>query len=248
MNLAIIQARLGSTRLPNKVLMDLGDKKVIEHVVDRVGRGSFIDEIIVATTILKQDLSLVKFCSQRNIRVFVGSEDDVLDRYYQVAKLLQPVNVIRITSDCPLIDPEIIDLVGKHHVISKGDYTSNTLDETYPDGLDVEIMTFEALESAWKESTLRSEREHVTPFIKKNPDRFKSVSVRNETNLATMRWTLDQIEDYNFLSKIFERLYVKNRSFNTKDVLKEIANDPSLLKINGGIIRNEGYLKSLTKD
>lgn len=239
---------MGSTRLPNKVMMDLGGKTILEQVVTRVSQSKFVDDIIVATTIGKQDLSIVSFCASQGFRVFVGSEDDVLDRYYQAARLLKPENVIRITSDCPMIDPEIVDLIGHQHVLAKVDYSSNTLEETYPDGLDAEIFTFASLGLAWREAVLKSDREHVTPFIKKNPNKFKLLSVKNDTNISHMRWTIDQIEDYNFLSEIFSNLYPKNPNFRTKDVLEEISRHPHLAKINSGIVRNEGYLNSLKKD
>lgn len=248
MNIAIIQARMGSTRFPNKVLMDLGGKTILEHVITRVSQSKFVDDIIVATTIGKQDLSIVSFCASHGVRVFVGSEEDVLDRYYQAARLVKPENVIRITSDCPMIDPEIIDLIGHQHSVAKVDYSSNTLEETYPDGLDAEIFTFASLEFAWSEASLKSDREHVTPFIKKNPNKFKLLSVKNDINISHMRWTIDQIEDHNFLSEIFSSLYPRNPNFRTEDVLEEISKHPHLLEINNGIIRNEGYLNSLKKD
>jgi len=248
MNLAIIQARLGSTRLPNKVLLTLAGKTVLEHVVNRARASKFIDEVIIATTISKNDLEIVSFCSKNKIRVFVGSEDDVLDRYYQTARLLQPDNVVRITSDCPMIDPEIIDQIGKKHLEEHADYSSNTLHETYPDGLDAEVISFQALKTAWEQAILPSDREHVTPFIKKQPESFKLLSIKNDNDLSYMRWTIDQPEDFTFLNEIFNRLYFINNDFRTKDVLKEIAKDPDLLKINKGIIRNEGYLKSLLSD
>lgn len=248
MNLAVIQARMGSTRLPSKVLMNLAGRTVLDHVVTRVGQSTSVDEIIVATTVSKADLEIVQLCATKKIRVFVGSEQDVLDRFYQAARLLNPVNVIRITSDCPMIDPEIIDLVSHRHAETQADYTSNTLEETFPDGLDVEIFKFNALEKAWKEAQLLSEREHVTPYIKKHQEIFKLVSVKHNDDLSFMRWTIDQSEDFIFLDEIFRRVYTQNPAFRMADVLREISNHPELLKINGGIIRNEGYLKSLKKD
>lgn len=248
MNLAIIQARMGSTRLPSKVLMPLSGKTVLEHVVTRVRESKFINEVVVATTVDKQDLEIISFCSSNGIRVFVGSETDVLDRYYQAARLFKPANVVRITSDCPMIDPEIIDQIGARHVSEKADYTSNTLEETYPDGLDAEIFSFQALEIAWQQATLYSEREHVTPYIKKYSEKFKLISVKSEVDLSSMRWTIDQQEDFQFLSELFRRLYPSNPTFRTKDVLEVITKDPDIIKINNSIVRNEGYLKSLMKD
>ncbi len=248
MNLAIIQARMGSTRLPNKVLMELEGKAVLGHIVERVGQSRFVDDIIVATTIDRRDLKIVEYCASRSIRVFVGSENDVLDRYYQAARALGAGNIIRITSDCPMIDPEIIDMIGQRHEQEKVDYSSNTLEETYPDGLDAEIFSFAALENAWKNATLKSDREHVTPFIKKSPNLFKLCSVKNTEDLSRLRWTIDQPEDYEFLKTIFAAVYTKNPRFRMKDAMEAIRNNPRLEEINSGIIRNEGYMKSLKND
>ena len=175
--LAIIQARTSSTRLPRKVLLPLEDKTVIEHVIERVSMAKLIDEIVVATTIEREDINIVKLVSSLGYRVFAGSKDDVLDRFFQVAKLIKPTNIVRITSDCPLIDPKIIDLVIETHLRENADYTSNTLVETFPDGLDVEIFTFKVLYEAWRNAKLLSEREHVTPYIR-NSKRFKKINVR----------------------------------------------------------------------
>lgn len=239
---------MGSSRLPNKVLLELAGKTVLEHVIQRTLQSKFVNEVIVATTISKLDLQLVQYCSSKNIRVFIGSEDNVLDRFYQAAKLLQPKNIIRITSDCPMIDPDVIDHIGNIHIRESTDYTSNTLDETFPDGLDAEVFTFEALKTAWQDATLLSEREHVTPYIKKNPEKFKLFSVKSDINLSHHRWTIDQQQDYTFLSSVFSRLYNNNPDFRMKDVLNLLVEEPGLSKINDNIIRNEGYLKSLQKD
>ena len=161
---AIIQARTGSTRLPEKVLLDLEGQPVLSHIIKRVNASKLVTGILVATTVRKEDLAIVRLCSNANTRVFCGSENDVLDRYYQAAKLLEADNIVRITADCPLIDPSIIDEVVALHLKEKSDYTSNTMEESYPDGLDVEIFRFEALKKAWENACLASEREHVTPY------------------------------------------------------------------------------------
>ena len=140
--IAIIQARIGSTRLPRKVLMELEGKTVLERVVERVKYSKLIKDVVVATTILKDDLEIVKLCSNIGISVYCGSEENVLDRYYQTARLFKAEHIVRITSDCPLIDPKIIDEVINLHQRKKSDYTSNTIKKTYPDGQDVEIFTF----------------------------------------------------------------------------------------------------------
>ncbi|MDD3068190.1 MAG: glycosyltransferase family protein [Acholeplasmataceae bacterium] len=245
--LAIIQARMGSTRLPNKVLLDLNGKSVLERVIERVQKSDYIDEVIVATTIAKHDLAIVKLCAEKNIRVFCGSEDDVLDRYYQCAKLLSPDYVIRITADCPLIDSEIIDLVISTHLNSGSDYTSNTLHPTYPDGLDVEIMKFSVLEEAWMKAILASQREHVTQYIIHN-DAYVKSSVVNDIDYGNERWTLDTENDYRFIKCVYDNLYVKNPEFRMKNVLDILNEHPDFRSINNDSSRNEGLIKSLKND
>ncbi len=245
--LCIIQARSGSTRLPNKVLLSLEGKTVLEHVIERVSHSKLIDEVVVATTFNKEDIKIVNIVSGLGYRVFAGSEDDVLDRYYQCARLIKPKNIVRITSDCPLIDPDIIDYAIDNHIKSGADYTSNTLKETYPDGLDVEVFTYEALFEAWKNAKLTSEREHVTPYIRKN-DKFKKYSVENDIDLSYLRWTLDREQDYKFIKEVYKHLYKQNNLFKTKEVLELLEKYTHLIEINKDITRNEGYQVSLKND
>lgn len=246
--ICIIQARFNSVRLPGKIFLDLDGKTVLERVVERAKRSSLIDEIIVASTINKDDLRVVELCRDKGINIFQGSEDDVLDRFYQAAKLINAENIVRITADCPLIDHKIIDMVIKKHLDSSSDYTSNILKETFPDGEDVEIFTFKTLEKAWKEAKLLSEREHVTPFIKKNPGIFKITNVGNNEDLSKYRWTIDEPKDYKLIKMIYEYFSGKKVDFGMLDVLEFIHNHPELEAINADIIRNEGYLNSLQKD
>ncbi len=246
-NLAIIQARMGSSRLPGKVMMELGGKPVLWHVASRVRRSSYVDEVVVATTFRKEDLEIVKYCSDEGIRVFAGSEDDVLDRYYQIAKLFKPDNVIRITADCPLHDPSVINQVIGKHTKEGNDYTSNTIEETFPDGLDCEIMKFSVLKDAWEKAVMASEREHVTQYIIKNSG-YKKGSVTSSVDRGYERWTLDTEEDYVFIKNIFGRLYSANSWFGATDVYKLLDTEPGLRDINSGITRNEGLLKSLEND
>ena len=248
MIIAIIQARVGSTRLPNKVLKYLEDKTVLEHVWSRVKRSRYIDEVFVATTIDINNLPLINLCSSKGIRLFCGSEDDVLDRFYQLAKLLRPDHIVRITSDCPVIDPYIIDLIIENHLELNSDYTSNTIEDSYPDGLDAEVFTFHSLERAWKKANLQSEREHVTPYIKKHPELFKLNSIVSKINYAEKRWTLDTDLDFQFLHLLYEELYSENENFGMNDILELLKRKPSLELINSNIIRNEGYIKSLKED
>jgi spore coat polysaccharide biosynthesis protein SpsF len=248
MILAIIQARIGSTRLPKKVLLDLKGKTVLEHVVERVKKSNKINELIVATTINIEDLEIVKLCSNKGIRVFCGSEDDVLDRFYQITKLMNPKHIVRITADCPLIDPDIINKTIDLHLLKNSDYTCNTLKETFPDGLDVEIFTYEALQKAWKEAKLTSEREHVTSYIRNHREIFKISGLENIQNLSKKRWTLDEYDDYKFLKIIFESVYAVNSDFRMDDILEYLRRNPDVEEINNHIIRNEGYLKSIRED
>lgn len=248
MIIAIIQARVGSVRLPNKVMKYLQNKTVLEHVCSRVRRSKYIDEVFVATTIDKNNLPLIQLCASQNIRVFCGSEDDVLDRFYQLAKLIHPEHIVRITSDCPVIDPNIIDKIIEDHLKRNSDYTSNTIIDSYPDGLDTEIFSLLTLERCWKEAKLQSEREHVTPYMKNHPELFKLNSISSKINYCDKRWTLDTDLDFEFLKSVFNELYKKNPYFGINEILHLLETMPSLEMINSSIVRNEGYLQSLKND
>lgn len=243
--LAAVQARIGSTRLPGKVLMNLGDKSVLEHVVERLKRCRQISEVVVLTTISKSDLKIVDFCSSKGIRVYCGSENDVLDRYYQAAKLFDAEQIVRITADCPLIDPEVTDLTIEKHFDTDSDYTYN---DNYPDGLDVEVIKFSVLKTAWQKAKLVSEREHVTSFIRNYQDQFKINYIKYQRNLLSKRWTLDEKDDYLFLEKIFDNVYSLKSDFTMDDVLVYLEENPEVEKINNHIIHNEGFIKSCEND
>ena len=248
MILAIIQARTGSTRLPGKVLLNIKGRTVINHVVTRVSASRCIDDVVVATTLLDQDIKLVSECAKLGVRVYCGSEQDVLDRYYQVSKILEPDHIVRITADCPVIDPMVIDLVVKKHLETDADYTSNTLDIPFPDGQDVEVFKMSALKSAWCNANLASEREHVTPFIKLDQKTFKISKVLSKKHYSEMRWTLDEKEDLELISILFEKLYDFDPLFSMEDILNVFDRDSSLSSINNMHIREEGYRKSLRND
>ena len=185
--IVIIQARVGSTRLSSKVLLDLEGRTVLERVVERTKKSEFVSDVIVATTVAAADLKIADLCASKGIRAYRGSENDVLDRYYQAAKLFEASHVVRITADCPLIDPKVIDDVLKLHLKEKSDYTTNTIKETFPDGEDVEVFTFAALTKAWKDAALSSEREHVTPYIRNHPEIFKHSNLENRDCFAENR-------------------------------------------------------------
>lgn len=246
--IALIQARTGARRLPNKVLLKLGDKTVLEQVVGRVRRAGRIDDLAVVTTVAVDDLKIVELCSTNGIRVLCGSENDVLDRFYQAARLLKAEHIVRITADCPLMDPSVIDQVIDAYFDSGADYCSNVLTQTFPDGLDIEVFSFAALKKAWEKATMTSEREHVTPYIRNHKRMFKTVSLEHPRNLGVHRWTLDEARDYEFIRKIFDGLYDGNPYFGMDDILKYIESNPKLKAINADITRNEGYGKSLKED
>jgi len=245
---AIIQARVRSTRLPGKVLKKILGKTILQYGIERIKKAKYVENVVVATTINKEDLDIVKLMNKLGVDVYRGSEKDVLDRYYQAAKHFKAKHVARSTSDCPIIDPQIIDAVAQSYFESQADYCSNTLDETFPDGQDIEIFKFTALENAWKNAKLLSEREHVTPYIKKHPKKFKLISFKNKIDLSNKRWTVDKPADFELIRAIIEALYPKNPDFQMKDVLKFLSKNPDLEKLNQNIIRNQGYLKSLKKD
>ena len=252
MIVAVIQARMGSRRLPGKVLLDLKGKPDLWHVVTRVSRAKKIDKIVVATTTLPEDCQIEELCQRENIDVFRGSVDDVLDRFYQAVSNLQKQGnkiefVVRITADCPLIDPEIIDAVIDRIKEGNYDYVSNVIPPTYPDGLDVEVFTVNALKDAYEHAQLTSDREHVTPFII-NSGSLKKSNISHSVDLSSLRWTLDEPEDYEFIRQIFNYLYDQNPRFTMSDVLHLLTTHPELQRINKKFLRNEGYQRSLEND
>jgi spore coat polysaccharide biosynthesis protein SpsF len=243
---AIVQARMGSTRLPGKILKPLAGRPALWHLVNRLGRARRLKDIIVATTTNQEDDVVVRFCDEEGIKYFRGSEHDVLDRYYQAAKLFAADPVIRITADCPVIDPVIVDEVIEGFLA--GNYEVYGLGGEFPDGLDCECFSFCTIEDAWRCATLPSEREHVGVYPVKHPDKYRIGSYRKFAGLSHLRWTLDEIMDLHFLQAIYERLYKPGEIFLTRDILTLLEREPELMQINGGIIRNEGYLKSLHED
>lgn len=252
MIVAVIQARMGSKRLPGKVLLDLKGKPDLWHVVNRVSRAKNIDKIVVATTTLQEDLLIEDLCRKEHINVFRGSVDNVLDRFYRTisAFVEQGDNIefiVRITADCPLIDPRIIDAVIDRMKEGNYDYVSNVIPPTYPDGLDVEVFTFRALKEAQEHARLPSEREHVTPYIINNQSLNKS-NISYTSDLSSLRWTLDEPEDYELIRQIFDHLYETNPHFTMTDILHLLNSHPELQEINNKFQRNEGYRLSLEND
>ncbi len=233
--ICVIQARTGSTRLPRKVLLDLEGKPVLLRVVDRILESKKIDQIVVATTDKKRDETIVRLIKGYNSKVgiFQGSENDCLDRYYKAVKKYNPDAILRITADCPLIDPEVVDKVVDAFLDFNGDYVTNTLGKrTYPRGLDAEVFSFKILEKMWKDVKGELYRDNLTLFIRKNPDLFKCKNVINPIDYSFHRWTLDEEDDYKLIKIIYQQLYKKNPNFRMKDILELFDKNPDLIKIN----------------
>ena len=247
--IAIVQARMGSNRLPNKMMKDIVGKPLIQHVFERLSQSRFIDKIILATTDKRIDDCLSDQINNLGYNVYRGSENDVLDRYYQASLAYKPRGIVRISGDCPLIDPRVIDEVVDYFLHNNYDYVSNTNPPTFPDGLDVEVISFKALQKAASEANLMSEREHVVPYIVKNSDMFRISNIINSSDdLSYMRWTVDTHRDLKFVRKIFEMLYNDSNIFHMEDIVDLLDKNPLLMDINKGINRNEGYLLSLKHD
>jgi len=243
---AIIQARAGSTRLPGKMLMALGDKPVIWHTITRVKQAKLIDKVVLATTTSPKDKVLMEKSKEFGISGFAGDEADVLDRFYQAAKKYKADVVVRITGDCPFIDPDVIDEVIKLFKSSKVDYASNIRPPTYPDGLDVEVFSFAALKKAWKEATMSSEREHVTPYIWKNKNLFSHANLKNQQDISELRLTIDEKEDLILLKRLLDK--IGRSDFRLKDIVETINKNPDLREINKNFARDEGLAKSIRED
>ena len=243
---AIIQARLGSSRLPGKTLMVIEGETLLGHLVRRITPSKYLTDIIIATTTEKRDDAIVSFAEQRGLKFFRGSEHDVLDRFYQTAVAFHLETIVRVTPDCPLMDYRVIDLVIKEYIRGPYDYVSNILPPTYPDGLDTEVFSFSALEQAWNNAALKSEREHVTPYIRNHPERFRIGNVRCTENLSALRWTVDTTRDLEFVQAIYA--HFQSRPFGMDEILELLRKRPELKAVNVGIERNDGYQKSLRED
>ena len=242
----IIQARVNSTRFPKKILQNLDGKKcVLDYVINQVKNSKKIDQIIIATTSLKDDDIVIDISEKNDCQVFRGDEDDVLDRYFQCARKFELDAIVRITSDCPLIDPQIIDQVIGEFESGSFDYVTNTFPRTYPKGLDVEVFSYSILERMCKDAKLPSEREHVTQFIL-NHDEFRIGNVEYENDLSQLRWTLDQKEDLDFLLNVIKG--IDSRPILMDNILKLLEKNPELKEINSGIDPDQGIKKSKEED
>ncbi len=246
--LAVLQARMASSRLPGKVLRSIMGRPMLARQLDRVHRSRLIERLVVAISDDPSDDPLAEFLVSEGIGLYRGSLDDVLDRVYRAAAAHDPGNVVRLTGDCPLADPDLIDRVIEEHLAGGFDYSSNCLEPTWPDGLDTEVMRFDTLDQAWKKATLASEREHVTPFIHNRPELFRLHSIKAGTDLSRHRWTVDEPEDLELVTRIYAALLPRNPEFTTADVLEFLERNPQLALLNRAHHRNEGYQRSLRRD
>ncbi len=237
---AIIQARMGSTRLPGKVLLDLSGKTMLERVIRRTERAKMLSDVIVATTTNPQDREIARLCYDLGVPFICGSEQDVLDRYYHAAVRYNADIIVRITSDCPLIDPGIIDGIVLQALAQKSTvYISNTLyPRTFPKGLDVEAIHFKALQHAWESDTSPTSREHVTPYIRRHPDLFLALGYYLQgSDLSAMRWTVDTQEDLKLLRLIFSSF--DDDEFTWMEVVDLLKDHPEWSQINSHIVQKE---------
>lgn len=248
--LVVTQARSGSTRLPNKVLKEIKGKSLLEIHINRIKQAKTIDGLLIASTTNEKDLVIEALAKELDVPCYRGDENDVLDRFYQAVKDIKPKRIVRLTSDCPLIDPELLDEIITVAIDKNLDYYTNVLEELYPDGQDIEVFTFDALEKAWKEAKLLSEREHVTPYIRNNSTYkggalFTSDNHSPQSNYNHVRLTVDEQVDFDVISKMIDALGLDK---DWKTYATYYLNNNEIKSLNSQIIRNEGYLKSLNDE
>ena len=235
---AIIQARMNSSRLPGKVLLDLAGQPMLVRVVERACRAKMIDDVIIATTSDPADDPIEALCRERGYSVYRGSQFDVLDRFYQAARQAQADLIVRLTADCPVIDPQVIDLTVQAFQHADADFAANRLPppwkRTYPIGLDTEVCSFIGLARAWQEAKLPYEREHVMPYFYDQEGRFKIVVIDHDPDYGSLRWTVDTAEDLNLLREIFQR-FAGQDQFGWLDVLALVQREPQLSKLNASV-------------
>jgi|TARA_B110000438_G_scaffold182830_1_gene174700 spore coat polysaccharide biosynthesis protein SpsF (cytidylyltransferase family) len=243
----IIQARTQSTRLPNKVLALINHKPLIWYIIERLKSCERVEQIILATSNREEDKKLIEIANDCKILSFVGDENDVLSRFYQATLKFNADPIVRVTGDCPLVDPDLLDKMLGFYLENNYDFVSNTIIPTYPDGLDIEIFSFKSLRKTFNEAKLKSEKEHVTPYIWKNPGIFQLYNYRNKEELSNYRWTVDEQLDLELIRQIYSNFKPKI-IFSFQDVIEMGKLNPQIFKINEKINRNEGYLKSIKED
>ena len=253
----IIQARMDSTRFPGKIFKKIGKYTMLEHVIFQTLSANHVDKVIIATTRAKEDKKIVKFCKAKKIDYFIGSKNNVLDRFYKCALKFHCDPIVRISADSHLIDPNVIDKVIQKFLKNSYDYVSNNIEKNskwknslcnYPIGTVVEISSFYCLEKAWKNATLFSEKEHVFPYVQFNPKLFKISNVMNTSKLSHIRTTVDKPDDLKFIKEIFKKIPSAKKPIVTSDIVNIVIKYPKLLEINKNTNFDEGYQKSILKN
>ncbi|HWR41103.1 MAG TPA: glycosyltransferase family protein [Patescibacteria group bacterium] len=245
---AVIQARMSSSRLPGKVLQPILGRPMLDWMIERVKRSRNIDQLVLATSREESDNPLAEYCQDKGIECFRGSLDDVLDRFYQAALQYRADHIVRLTADCPLLDPALLDQVIALHLDGSYDISCSGACDTFPDGMDVSVVTFAALARTWQEAVLPSEREHVTSYMFNHPERYLLGVVHHTEKLGHWRWSVDEPEDFDLVSRIFAALCPVKSDFGFADICAFIRRNPEVLDLNRHIIINAGYQKSLAKD
>lgn len=231
---AIVQARMGSTRLPGKVLKEINKKSLLNYQIERMNQIKLINQIVVATTPNGNE-EIINLCKFNNLDYFIGSENNVLERYYQAAKKFDADIIVRMTADCPLIDPDVVNQIISYYLENNFDYVSNTQKRTFPRGLDAEVFSFKALEKAYNEANKDYELEHVTPYIYLNKNLFTIGQYTQEIDLSGIRLTVDTREDFQLVQSIISELYAYNNNFRLQDIINLLNQKPQLLEINKNI-------------
>lgn len=241
----IIQARMGSTRLPGKAMADLAGKPLLAWVIERARTVEGIDRVVVATTTAECDRRLLEVAAECGVAGFAGSGEDVLDRYYQAARTYSARTIMRITADCPMLDPIVSERVLARFQQGDVDYASNTLMPTFPDGLDTEVLDFGVLERSWHESRLPGEREHVTTYVRRHPEWFRLANVANDVDLSALRWTVDEPRDLEFVRAVYQQLCSSARPiFGMLEVLALLERHPHLRRMSRAASPNEDHRRS----
>tara|TARA_B110001454_G_scaffold219106_1_gene249954 strand:- start:4134 stop:4928 length:795 start_codon:yes stop_codon:yes gene_type:complete len=250
MIVAVIQARMSSTRLPGKIMLPVCGKPLLEHFIDRIKYSKTINKIIIATSIKKEDNVIVDFCNKKNIMCIRGSENDLLSRYKMAADETQADIIVRLTSDTPLLEYNVIDEVVNTYIQNEYDFVSNCypLPRTYPDGTNVEVFSIGILNEMYLHAKKPSEREHVTFYVLMQPEKFKIFRVDNTRDISNYRFNLDYELDYELIREIFNNLYKDGEVFLLEEIIEFLEKNPNILKINSQIDPYKGILESFDED
>lgn len=240
---AIIQARVDSTRLPNKIFAEIEGQPLIWHVVNRLKKSKYLDSIIIATTVNPNDDKIEEWATENQIKFFRGSEDNVLKRYYDAAKHFNATEIVRITADDPFKDYQIMDQVIEKFYAENADFACNNKPPSFPEGLDIEVFRFAAIERAYMNAKTNFEKEHVTQYFYKNPDLFKISTTSYHKNISYLRWTIDEDDDLEMARKVYKNLYYINENFLMNNILELIENNPEISSINNKVNRSTLYKK-----